>query len=163
MFAVAISRVRLVPRRAIRIAAFAVIAVLVALVVRNLLTTSSSRGDAATVHATVPQNAAMENTLGIRLSRVAVVGDGGLITVSYVVIDSQKALEFQTDLGHPPLLTSESRTGGTKRVSLMRQGHNLRDGQTYYLVYENTRGVIHPGEKVTITKGSLRLAHVPVL
>ena len=163
MFAVAISRARLVPRRAIRIAALVVVAVLAALVARNLLTTSSSRGDAATVHAAVPQNAAMENALGIRFSRVAVVGDGGLITVSYVVIDSQKALEFQTDLGHPPVLTSEARTGGTKRVSLMRQGHSLRDGQTYYLVYENTRGVIHPGEKVSITKGSLRLTHVPVL
>jgi hypothetical protein len=163
MFAATLGRARLVPRRAIRVAALLVIAVLTALVVRNLVTTSGGGGDAATVHASVPQNAAMESALGIRISRVAVVGDGGLLTVSYVVIDSQKALEFQTDIGHPPLLTSEARTGGTKRVSLMRQGHNLRDGQTYYLVYQNTRGAIHPGEKVTITKGSLRLAHVPVL
>ena len=163
MFAATIGRVRLIPRGAIRLAVIAVIAVLAALVVRNLVTTSGSHGDAATVHAAVPQNAAMENAFGIRFSRVAVVGDGGLLTVSYVVIDSQKALEFQPDLGHPPVLSSESRTGSTKRVSLMRQGHALRDGQTYYLVYENTRGVIHPGEKVTISKGSFRLAHVPVL
>ena len=163
MFAASIGRVRLIPPRVVRIATVVVLAVLVALVIRNLLTTRASGGDASTVHSAVPQNASMENALGVRFSRVAVVGDGGLITVSYVVLDSQKALEFQTDIGHPPVLTSESRAGQTKRVSLMRQGHSLRDGQTYYLVYQDTRGAIRPGEKVTITKGSLRLTHVPVL
>jgi hypothetical protein len=64
---------------------------------------------------------------------------------------------------HAPVLTSESRSGGTRRVSLMRQGHNLRDGQTYCLVYQNTRGAIRAGENVTITKGKLTLAHIPVL
>jgi hypothetical protein len=39
----------------------------------------------------------------------------------------------------------------------------LRAGQTYYLVYENTRAAIRPGERVTIVDGSLTLAHVPVL
>ena len=37
-----------------------------------------------------PQSASMEQRLGVRFSRVAVVGDGGLITLSYVVLDSEK-------------------------------------------------------------------------
>jgi hypothetical protein len=94
---------------------------------------------------------------------VAVVGDGGLITVTYVVLDSEKATRFQSDVSNPPVLSSESRTGGTKRVSLMKQGHSLRNGQTYYLVYQNTQGAIHHNEKVTISYDKLRLAHVPVL
>ncbi|UQX87379.1 hypothetical protein M6D93_13855 [Jatrophihabitans telluris] len=113
--------------------------------------------------AVVPQSQAMQQSLGIRFSRVAVVADGGLITLSYVVLDPEKAQRFQADSAHPPKLTSESRSLSTTRVSLMKQGHTLTAGQTYYLVYENTRGAIRPGEKVTITDGSLTLAHFPVL
>jgi hypothetical protein len=112
---------------------------------------------------TMPHSAAMEANLGVRFSRVAVVGDGGLITVSYVVLDSEKAGRFQSDVAHPPVLTSEARPVSTKRVSLMKQGHTLRAGQTYYLVYENTRGALRHGEQVTLGYGPLRLKHVPVL
>ena len=112
---------------------------------------------------TFPQSAAMESQLGVRFSRVAVVGDGGLITMTYVVLDSEKASRFQSDVSHPPALRSEERKDGTTRVSLMKQGHVLRDGQTYYLVYENTHGAIHHGETATIVYGSLTLEHVPVL
>jgi hypothetical protein len=105
----------------------------------------------------------MEDALGVRFSRVAVVGDGGLLTVSYVVLDAEKATRFQSDSTHPPVLRSEAREGSTRRVSLMKQGHNLRAGQTYYLVYENTAGALRPDEQVTIEDGALRLRHVPVL
>ncbi|MDQ2749453.1 MAG: hypothetical protein M3Y44_07985 [Actinomycetota bacterium] len=110
-----------------------------------------------------PSNSAMEAQLGIRFSRVSVVGDGGLITVTYVVLDSEKAARFQADVTHPPVLLSESRNGATKRVALMKQGHALRAGQTYYLVYQNTRGALQHGERTTIVDGGLRLEHAPVL
>lgn len=112
---------------------------------------------------TFPQSAAMESQLGVRFSRVAVVGDGGLVTVTYVVLDSEKASRFQSDVAHPPLLLSESRHVGTTRVAVMKQGHALRAGQTYYLVYQNTLGALRPGERVTVVDGRLKLAHVPVL
>jgi hypothetical protein len=111
----------------------------------------------------VPQSAAMEDQLGVRIFRVAVVGDGGLITMTYVVLNSDKASRFQSDSAHPAVLTSESRKGGTKRISVMKQGHALRAGETYYFVYENTLGAIRHNEKVTISYGDLSLAHVPVL
>ncbi len=112
---------------------------------------------------TVPQSAAMEGRLGVRFTRVAVVGDGGLVTLSYVVLDAEQASRFQSDLAHPPVLTSESRAQSTARVSLMRAGHALRPGQTYYLVYQNTRGAVRPHELVTVGYGRLRLRHVPVV
>jgi hypothetical protein len=114
-------------------------------------------------HRTFPQSTAMQDKLGVRFSRVAVVADGGLITLSYVVLDPEKASRFQAGTAHPPKLTSESRKLSTTRVSLMKQGHVLNPGQTYYLVYENTRDALRPGERVTITYGSLRLQHAPVL
>lgn len=134
-----------------------VIAILVVVIAGNVV---ASRHPAS---AAVPESSAMENALGVRFSRVAVVADGGLITVSYVVLDSEKALRFQADRDHPPVLRSEARDGGTRRVSLMKQGHLLRAGQTYYLVYENTAGAVRAGEQVTIDDGDLHLLHMPVL
>jgi len=125
---------------------------------RSLLTTS----DAATTRP-VPQSAAMELALGIRVSRIAVVADGGLLTLSYVVLDAEKAQRFQADKTHPPRLSSESRQLSTTRVSMMKQGHTLRAGQTYYLVYENTRGALRSGESASVNAAGLHLAHVPVL
>ena len=105
----------------------------------------------------------MEEKLGVRFSRVAVVGDGGLITVTYVVLDSEKASRFQSDSAHPPILVSESRVEKTQRISLMKQGHVLSAGQTYYLVYQNTRAALRSGEQATIVEGDVKLPHVPVL
>jgi hypothetical protein len=110
-----------------------------------------------------PQSAAIENEYGVRFSRIAVVGDGGLITLTYVVLDGEKATRFQADVQHPPELKSEDRDGGTKRVSVMKQGHGLRAGQTYYLVYQNTKGALRHGEKATVQVGSLSLPNAPVL
>jgi hypothetical protein len=110
-----------------------------------------------------PHSAAMEARLGIRFSRVSVVGDGGLITLTYVVLDTEKATRFQYDVAHPPVLLSESRKGSARRVALMKQGHALRAGQTYYLVYQNTKAALRHGERTTIVDGTLRLEHAPVL
>lgn len=110
-----------------------------------------------------PQSAAIEQQYGVRFSRIAVVGDGGLVTLTYVVLDSEKAGRFQSDVQHPPELRSEVRDGGTKRVSVMKQGHTLRAGQTYYLVYQNTKGALRHGEKASIELGGLSLRHAPVL
>jgi hypothetical protein len=111
----------------------------------------------------IPQSASMEQRLGVRFSRIAVVGDGGLITVSYVVLDSEKATVFQADRDHPPVLYSDARPLSTQRVSIMRNGHLMRPGATYYFVYENTRGALQPGETATIEYGGLRLSGFPVL
>ena len=135
----------------------AVIVLLMVLIVGNIV---QSRAQATRA---TPQSAAIENVLGVRFSRVAVVADGGLITVSYVVLDQEKASRFQSDREHPPVLRSESRDASTRRVSLMKQGHLLRAGQTYYLVYQNTRAALRPGEMTGIEVGSLRLRHFPVL
>jgi hypothetical protein len=135
----------------------AVIAVLVALIAGNLI---QSRAAASRVD---PQSVAMEKALGVRFSRVAVVGDGGLVTVSYVVLDAQQATKFQADSANRPILQSEARDRSLDRVTMMKQGHTLRAGQTYYLVYENPGGALRAGERVTINSGAAHLPHFPVL
>ncbi|MEO6700577.1 MAG: hypothetical protein ABI140_21045 [Jatrophihabitantaceae bacterium] len=143
-----------------RLLAVVLVAVLLGLGVRGVAMAAGQHGASST---SFPQSAAMEDRLGIRFSRVAVVGDGGLITVSYVVLDPEKASRFQSDVAHPPVLTSDSRKGSTSRVSLMKQGHSLRAGETYYLVYQNTKAALRHGEHATIVYADLQLKRVPVL
>ena len=142
------------------------VAVVVALIVAGLLMLGHNLnwvgGSSAGSSHTMPQNPAMEDQLGIRFSQVAVVGDGGLLTVTYVVLDSEKAAKFQADTAHPPILKSERRKGQASRVSLMKQGHTLRAGQKYYLVYQNPADLVRHNEKIEIDYGSLTLKHVPV-
>ena len=142
--------------------ALAVVAVLVVAVL-GLLGARALRAGNDDPGRPVPQSAEMETALGVRMSRVAVVGDGGLVTLSYVVLDVDKASRFQADTKHPPVLRSEARDGSTSRVSIMRQGHINRAGATYYFVYQNTGGALRAGEDVTIEYAGLRLEHVPVL
>jgi hypothetical protein len=109
-----------------------------------------------------PQDGQMEAALGIRFTQAAVVADGGLIEVRYVVLNTEKASAFQNDTKHPPTLTSESNGKVSWRAALMKQGHELRAGQSYYILYLNNQGSIKRGDKLTIDAGSRKLAHVPV-
>jgi hypothetical protein len=110
----------------------------------------------------VPQSADMESALGVRFTQAEVVADGGLVEIRYVVLDAQKASVFQSDVKHPPLLKSERRSGIAWRAALMRQGHQLRAGQDYFILYLNNHNAIRSGETIEIDAGSRRLLHLPV-
>ncbi|PKW25476.1 hypothetical protein [Phycicoccus duodecadis] len=112
--------------------------------------------------APMPSNAAMEQAFGVRFTRVAVVADGGLVQVNYLCLDPSKASEFQSDTAHPPVLASESRAARTAVVALMKKGHAMTAGQTYYFVYRNS-GVVQRDEFASLTYGGRTLAHIPVL
>jgi len=119
-----------------------------------------------TPHATaapyvVPQSPQLEQTYGIRFNQVDIVGDGGLVELGYTVLDGEKATQFQSDTHHPPLLRNEGSNATVTISALMKQGHNLRPGQTYFVIYENPHNSIRPGELVTIEYQGRRLEHVP--
>ena len=139
--------------------------VLIGVVVTLLLYIGGSlrHVDPVTPSTPFPHSAEMERATGVQFSRVAVVGDGGLVMVEYVVQDVEKATAFQADRAHVPTLTSEARSASTQRVSIMKPGHLIRAGQTYYFVYQNTGGAFRSGERMTITYLDHDLPHVPVL
>ena len=112
--------------------------------------------------APMPTNAVMEQQLGIRITRVALVGDGGLVQVNYLCLDPDRATTFQSDTAHPPVLSSEVRDARTETVALMKKGHTMTAGQTYYFVYHNG-GVVKSDEFASLSYGGQTLAHVPVL
>ena len=121
---------------------------------------SPEPGESTTV---VPQSPALEAATGVRFSRAAVVGDGGLVMVEYVVLDVERATAFQEDVDHVPTLYSEARNASTHWVSIMKPGHLIRAGQTYYFVYKDTLGGINSGETITLRYLDHSLSHFPVL
>ena len=111
----------------------------------------------------VPHSAAMEAKLGIRVVQASVVADGGLVELRYTVLDTGKATTFQNDVHHPPVLRGSKHTGTPLyRTALMKQGHDLRPGQTYYILYMNNGGAVHPGDTLTIDAAGVILPGVPV-
>ena len=91
------------------------------------------------------------------------MGDGGLIELRYTVLDTEKATKFQSDTQHPPVIYSErDRSAPVYRTALMRQGHDLRPGQSYFILYENNHGVVRRGDTVEIDAGAGKLTSVPV-
>jgi hypothetical protein len=111
----------------------------------------------------VPQDSKMEAGIGVRFTQAAVVGDGGLVELTYTVLDTQKASKFQSDVKHPPVIYSEkNRSKPTYRTALMRQGHTLRPGQTYFILYQNNGGLVKKGDTIQIDAGGGHLVGVPV-
>lgn len=119
------------------------------------------RGRRAAADPVTPTSTAMETTLGVRFSRIAVVGDGGLLEVSYLVLDPDKATRFQSDRTDIAVISNDETKASTKRISVMKQGHTLRAGQTYYFVYNNS-GTLHLGDHASITTHGITLQGVPV-
>lgn len=110
----------------------------------------------------VPTDPAMENSLGIRVDAAQLVAGDGIVEVRYTVLDAQKASKFQNDVHHPPVLHSERRAGDVYRTALMKQGHDLRPGQSYYVLYLNNANTIRRGDTIEIADGPNHLAHIPV-
>jgi hypothetical protein len=110
----------------------------------------------------VPQDARLEASLGIRFTEAAVVADGGLVELRYTVLDTQRASNFQNDVQHPPVIYGQDRRKPVYRTALMKQGHTLRPGQTYFILYENNSGAVHTGGTLEIDAGNSKLVNVPV-
>ena len=137
--------------------------VLVALLLAVLVVVGAAafRADASR-RGKMPTDSGFESRTGVRVTRVAVVGDGGLVDMRYVVLDAQKATKWFANTKAPPHLVEKGSTKAITRVAAMRQAHELRPGQTYYLIYLNAGGRTQPGDTMHIDVAGDSLADVPV-
>jgi hypothetical protein len=148
--------IRLPARRATRVAA--VLALVAAVACGIVLLVAWTGGGNPKLD---PQAvAAFEDQTGIRISRVAVTGGGGLIDFRYQVLDPVKAVVVH-DRGRTPALVDE-RSGDVLDALWGHQGHSggLRAGRTYFLLFVNPKGLIEPHRRLSIRVGQALLEHV---
>ena len=105
---------------------------------------------------------AFEEATGVRVTLVAVTGQGGLIDLRYQVIDPDKAAIVH-DPEKPPTIVDEA-TGQAFDKLWMQHGHSgeLDPGATYYLILVNPQGGVKSGDLVSVLIGNFRLEHVRV-
>jgi hypothetical protein len=123
--------------------------------------TRSGAGSSATVP--LVSAAGLAERSGVRVVRVAMSGDGGLVDLRFQVVDADKAVAVHAP-STPPLLIDE-KTGAVVSELLMGHTHTGQPklGLTYYLIFVNPGVILRPGSRVTVQLGDARLAHVPVL
>ena len=99
---------------------------------------------------------------GVRLVRLSVSGDGGLLDLRYQVIDPDKAAALHA-AGTPPAIVDES-SGLVLDQLLMGHSHNgpMKPAVTYYLVFDNPGGWVHRGSRVAVLLGGVQVDHVRV-
>jgi hypothetical protein len=106
--------------------------------------------------------AGLAQVSGVRLERVALSGEGGLIDVRYRVIDADKAQAVHAP-ENPPLVLDQ-RSGAIVNQLLMSHLHHGRakEGVRYYLIFYNPGDVIRRGGRVSIQLGGARVEGVTV-
>jgi hypothetical protein len=110
----------------------------------------------------IVSRAGLEQRSGVRLARVAVTGDGGLLDLRYQVVDPDTANVLH-DPAYPPEMVEE-KTGLVVDNLFMGHQHKgrLRLGETYFLLFENPGNIVHRGARVTVVLGDARVQHVRV-
>jgi hypothetical protein len=99
---------------------------------------------------------------GVKLTRLAVTGGGGLLDLRYQVVDPDKAVALH-GRQVPPALVDE-RTGLVVNELLMNHSHHgtYKAGVTYYLVFNNPGNWLRRGAMVTVLLGDAEVQHVVV-
>jgi hypothetical protein len=99
---------------------------------------------------------------GVRVSHVAISGDGGLVDLRFIAVDPDTA-NVVHEAEYPPQIVDE-RTGVVVQDLLMGHRHSGRmlAGQTYYLIFSNPGDLVRRGDLVTVVLGDARLPHVRV-
>lgn len=106
---------------------------------------------------------ALEARHGLRVTRVAVTGDGGLVDLRFTVVDPVKARPLLDAPGQDLRLLVEP--GGTALAAphhgAMRNIRLAKDAPCFVL-FPNARGAVKAGGKVAVAFGGVRLAAVTV-
>jgi hypothetical protein len=104
---------------------------------------------------------ALEAKHGLRITRVALVGGGGLVDLRFRVLDLERARPLLADHRSPRLRVEESGT------ELPGPGHGsrgvqLRDGAACFVLFPNAGGAARRGGRVSVAFGDLQVGPVAV-
>jgi hypothetical protein len=129
----------------------------------------AARGDAepaagAPASAVAPSSPAIEASYGIRIERVSLIGDGGIVELRYVLLDADKAgVLHATDQDFTDDFPHIHANGVTiDEPTFHHHGGDLVTGRELSILYGNLDGAVHLGDRVTVTIGDERLDDIPV-
>jgi hypothetical protein len=99
---------------------------------------------------------------GVKITLVAVTGDGGLVDLRFKVVDPERANGVH-DPATPPGVVDED-SGLVVHELLMNHAHTgpYKAGVTYYLVFNNPGNWVHHGSRVSVMLGNAQVEHVLV-
>ena len=99
---------------------------------------------------------------GVKITQVAVTGDGGLVDLRFEVVDPDRANAVH-DPATPPAVVDEQ-SGLVVHELFMNHSHTgpFKAGVTYYLVFINPGNWVHHGSSVSVMLGNAQVEHVKV-
>ena len=140
-----------------------VIPVMVAAIVGVRLTVRAN-GAADAVEIEMPRSEGIESAYGIRIERVSMLAEGGVVELRYLLLDADAASvlhaddqDFAEDFPHI--------IAGTTVIDLPtfhHHGGDLVTGRELSILYGNLDGAVVEGGTVDIVIGDERLVGVPV-
>jgi hypothetical protein len=108
---------------------------------------------------TIAEPTVIEIQNGIQLAQVGVAASGGLVDVRFRVLDAAKAKALLSNQANMPMLVAGDRPPVMPPHHALR-GARLSQGQLFYILYPNSRGLIQPGTEVSVAWGDVRLGPV---
>jgi hypothetical protein len=99
---------------------------------------------------------------GVKITQVAVTGDGGLVDLRFKVVDPDRANTLHDPTTPPAVVDEES--GLVVHELFMNHSHTgaYKTGVTYYLVFTNPGNWVHHGSRVSVMLGNAQVEHVLV-
>ena len=110
----------------------------------------------------VPVSRAVESASGIRVLAAHVVGSGGIVELTYQVLDPTKAGIVEGDVNKTPKLIKQGSGDTLQNTAAMRHGHTMRPAGTYFLLYYNQGGAVKVGDRIDVNIAGVTLTGVPV-
>ena len=91
-----------------------------------------------------------------------VVGSGGIVELTYQVLDPTRAGIVEGDVNKTPKLIKQGSGDTLQNTAAMRHGHTMRPAGTYFLLYYNQGGAVKVGDRIDVNIAGVTLTGVPV-
>jgi hypothetical protein len=117
----------------------------------------------AAAAAAVPQSSAIEERFGIRITRLGLTANGGMLDLRFIVLEPEKAAQIGHSVLALPRLIAEDHHVQMNTAQLMLHLHYLRRGTSYYMLFRNDGNLLHQGDHVGVKIGGLVLSHLTVV
>ena len=102
--------------------------------------------------------AGLQERYGIRVDQIAVTGGGGLVDFRFTVVDPAKARPLLQEHARPARLEVEGTDAPLDApMHGMMRNVRLQKDAACFLLFPNARGSVHPGTRVSVLFGDVRL------